>query len=469
MRSGVLCYIWREIRAVYVHIWLCCFVLFCVGLGCVGLCWFLVFFYVVYCMKSGSLIPRPYVLSTGLSLMLFHSSAGYFSHNVGLGGGLGGLGGLSGLSVGTGLGLTSPSMSPTKSIGSLADRDSLGLFGSREHLSEMSEMSGDLGGFGGFGDSGKRNRKSALPLYSPKSVVQQIYVSYLQNPKLPLVLALGPAGCGKTLFACVEAMSQLQSGAIQKIVITRPLVSVEDEEIGFLPGNMVSKMDPWTRPMMDIFREFYSMADLQNMIRNGVIEIVPLAFMRGRTFHRTFVIADEMQNSSPNQMMMLTTRLGLESKMVVLGDLQQSDRDRDGGRDGVDRDGVDRNGLDDFVVRYENFRKVGESAVGADSVNGAHGVDGNLGYTKSLIGLVRLSASDVFRSQIVSFVLDVYNSTLGFVGIGHSDGLSDGEPVGLELSSTKACSENDFEVLSPVSKIQQNYIPLRDCGRPYPN
>ena len=381
--------------------------------------------------------------------MLFHSSAGYFSHNVGLSGlsGLGGLGGMGGMgSGGAGLGLTSPSMSPTKSIGSLTDRDSLGLFGSREHLSEFS---GDLGGFGGFGDSGKRNRKSALPLYSPKSVVQQIYVSYLQNPKLPLVLALGPAGCGKTLFACVEAMSQLQSGAIQKIVITRPLVSVEDEEIGFLPGNMVSKMDPWTRPMMDIFREFYSMADLQNMIRNGVIEIVPLAFMRGRTFHRTFVIADEMQNSSPNQMMMLTTRLGLESKMVVLGDLQQSDRD--GGRE------VERNGLDDFVVRYENFRRVGENGDGAD---------GNLGYTKSLIGLVRLSASDVFRSQIVSFVLDVYNSTLGVVGIDHSDGGSDGEPVGLELSSTKTGSENDFEVLSPVSK---NYIPLRDCGRPYPN
>lgn len=403
-------------------------------------------------MKSGSLIPRPYVLSTGLSLMLFHSSAGYFSQNVGLGVGLG--------VGGTGLGLTSPSMSPTKSIGSLSDRDSLGLFGSREHLSEMS---GDLGGFGGFGDSGKRNRKSALPLYSPKSVVQQIYVSYLQNPKLPLVLALGPAGCGKTLFACVEAMSQLQSGAIQKIVITRPLVSVEDEEIGFLPGNMVSKMDPWTRPMMDIFREFYSMADLQNMIRNGVIEIVPLAFMRGRTFHRTFVIADEMQNSSPNQMMMLTTRLGLESKMVVLGDLQQSDRDRDGGQDGVDR-----NGLDDFVVRYENFRRVGENGDGADGVDGAHGVDGNLGYTKSLIGLVRLSASDVFRSQIVSFVLDVYNSSLVEEEVEEEEEEVE-EPIGLELSSTKTSSENDFEMLSPVSKIQQNYIPLRDCGRPYPN
>ena len=376
--------------------------------------------------------------------MLFHSSAGYFSHNVGLVG-LGGLGGLGVSGVGVGLGLTSPSMSPTKSIGSLADRDSLGLFGSRENLSEMS---------GNFGDSGKRNRKSALPLYSPKSVVQQIYVSYLQNPKLPLVLALGPAGCGKTLFACVEAMSQLQSGAIQKIVITRPLVSVEDEEIGFLPGNMVSKMDPWTRPMMDIFREFYSMADLQNMIRNGVIEIVPLAFMRGRTFHRTFVIADEMQNSSPNQMMMLTTRLGLESKMVVLGDLQQSDRVRDGGRDGG-RDGVERNGLDDFVVRYENFRRVGENG------DGAHGVDGNLGYTKSLIGLVRLSASDVFRSQIVSFVLDVYNSSLG-VETGVEEDEEDEESVG----STKTGSENDFEVLSPVIK---NYIPLRDCGRPYPN
>jgi len=238
--------------------------------------------------------------------------------------------------------------------------------------------SGSFGG-GSFGRSGKQNRKSLRPLYTPKSSSQQDYFDLLEDNRKSLVFALGPAGSGKTLFACMQAVHALRRGAIERIVITRPLVSVEEEQIGFLPGNMVSKMDPWTRPMIDLFREFYSMADVQNMIRNGVIEIAPLAFMRGRTFHRTFVIADEMQNSSPSQMMMLTTRLGMESKMVITGDVQQSDRDRSV-----------ENGLVDFLRRLEAM----------------HG--GRLREMMGPMGVVQLSSRDVFRSELVVRVLEVY-------------------------------------------------------------
>ena len=232
-------------------------------------------------------------------------------------------------------------------------------------------------GSGSFGRSGKQNRKSLRPLYTPKSSSQQDYLDLLEDDRKSLVFALGPAGSGKTLFACMQAVHALRRGAIERIVITRPLVSVEEEQIGFLPGNMVTKMDPWTRPMIDLFREFYSMADVQNMIRNGVIEIAPLAFMRGRTFHRTFVIADEMQNSSPSQMMMLTTRLGMESKMVITGDVQQSDRDRSV-----------ENGLVDFLRRLE-------------AMHGGREMMGPM-------GVVQLSNRDVFRSELVVRVLEVY-------------------------------------------------------------
>jgi phosphate starvation-inducible PhoH-like protein len=242
---------------------------------------------------------------------------------------------------------------------------------------------GSFGG-GSFGRSGKQNRKSLRPLYTPKSSSQQDYLDLLEDDRKSLVFALGPAGSGKTLFACMQAVHALRRGAIERIVITRPLVSVEEEQIGFLPGNMVTKMDPWTRPMIDLFREFYSMADVQNMIRNGVIEIAPLAFMRGRTFHRTFVIADEMQNSSPSQMMMLTTRLGMESKMVITGDMQQSDRDCSV-----------ENGLVDFLRRLEVMHGGRLRGRGPREMMGP-------------MGVVQLSSRDVFRSELVVRVLEVY-------------------------------------------------------------
>jgi phosphate starvation-inducible PhoH-like protein len=172
--------------------------------------------------------------------------------------------------------------------------------------------------------------KQMCPIYKPRGPNQKMYVHYLNDPGVSVLISTGPAGTGKTLFACATAVQELMDRNVDKIILTRPVVPVE-EDIGYLPGSLVSKMHPWTRPIFDILEEFYSLREIDSMIHSGIIEISPLAFMRGRTFKRSFVIADEMQNSSPNQMLMLATRLGEQSRMVITGDLKQSDRCEDNG------------------------------------------------------------------------------------------------------------------------------------------
>jgi len=220
-------------------------------------------------------------------------------------------------------------------------------------------------------------------LYFPKTANQVSYVNYLRDSRVPLVFGIGPAGSGKTLFACASAIEQYKKGLVHKIVLTRPMVSVEEEELGFLPGSVFHKMEPWTRPIFDIFYEYCSKKDVELMLKNGDIEISPLAYMRGRTFKRSFVIADEMQNSSPNQMMMLLTRLGENSKMVVTGDLKQSDLPDS------------KNGLHDFLFKWRTYPILSKNAY-------------DLGST---IQVVEFNHTDVCRSKIVSLVLDVYNQT----------------------------------------------------------
>lgn len=200
---------------------------------------------------------------------------------------------------------------------------------------------------------------------------QQKYYDSLISPNVSLIVAIGPAGSGKTLIACQSAIKALLSKTIQKIIITRPIVSV-DEELGFLPGTFEAKMDPWTRPVFDILRESFTSSEIQNMMDSGSIEISPLAYMRGRTFKKSFIIADEMQNSSPNQMKMILTRIGEGSKMVITGDLFQSDRDGE-------------NGLSDFMIRYN------DSPVSSREIS-----------------CIELDKCDVRRSSIVSTILDIY-------------------------------------------------------------
>jgi phosphate starvation-inducible PhoH-like protein len=159
---------------------------------------------------------------------------------------------------------------------------------------------------------------------------QKLYLSKLYAETTSIVLAIGPAGTGKTMLAVQYGIKLFQEGKVDKIVVTRPAVSV-DEDLGFLPGDLNEKMAPWTRPIFDVLGEYYQTKEIAKMLEEGVIEISPLAYMRGRTFKNAYIVADEMQNATVNQMKMLLTRLGEGSKMVVTGDLAQADRLSDNG------------------------------------------------------------------------------------------------------------------------------------------
>lgn len=184
-------------------------------------------------------------------------------------------------------------------------------------------------------------KRKRVQIY-PKNLSQESYLLKLNDPQKMIIFAIGPAGTGKTMLAVQWAIDQLKYGEADKIIITRPAVSV-DEEHGFLPGTLQEKMEPWTKPIMDVFAENYSAREVENFIKEGVIETSPLAYMRGRTFKNAVIIADEMQNATPSQMKMLLTRLGQGSRMVVTGDLQQADR-------------PSNNGLLEFLGLFNDFR-----------------------------------------------------------------------------------------------------------------
>jgi phosphate starvation-inducible PhoH-like protein len=173
----------------------------------------------------------------------------------------------------------------------------------------------------------QKKRRVAL---LPRNKNQETYLQKLQDDHKNIVFAIGPAGTGKTLLAVLNGIKLLQEGVIDKIIVTRPAVSV-DEDIGFLPGTLNEKMAPWTRPIFDVLGEYYQTKEIAAMLEDGTIEISPLAYMRGRTFKNAYIIADEMQNATQNQMKMLLTRLGENSTMVVTGDLAQADRLKDNG------------------------------------------------------------------------------------------------------------------------------------------
>jgi len=212
----------------------------------------------------------------------------------------------------------------------------------------------------------------------PKTINQIEYSDLLANDEISVVVGIGPAGCGKTLLACNEAIQQLINKRVQKIVITRPVISVDDEQIGFLPGSMSQKMDPWTRPIFDVFHEVFSKQQMLTLLDNNMVEIVPLAYMRGRTFKNTFIIADEMQNSSPNQMLMLLTRIGEQSKIAITGDLKQSDRSG-------------ANGLVDLINKIKK-------SVWMQTDN------------SSMIKYVEMDSSDIQRSEVLKQIIDLYEN-----------------------------------------------------------
>ena len=167
----------------------------------------------------------------------------------------------------------------------------------------------------------------------PKTPGQCKYALALRSPK-PIVIGTGPAGSGKTMLACQIALEHVAKYQRPKIVLTRPIVAA-DEDMGYLPGDMDQKMEPWTKPMFDIFEQSLSHNQMDRFI-----QIEPLGYMRGRTFNNTLIIADEMQNSTPNQMKMLLTRVGEGTKLIVTGDLEQSDLGSE-------------NGLEDLIYRMQ--------------------------------------------------------------------------------------------------------------------
>lgn len=213
-------------------------------------------------------------------------------------------------------------------------------------------------------------RKKTQVHLIPRNLAQETYLEMLKNPRKYIVFAVGPAGTGKTMLGVQMAIKQLQDKEISKIVITRPAVSV-DEDLGFLPGTLNQKMEPWVIPILDVFKEYYHPKEIQDMLDAGTLEIAPLGMMRGRTFKDTYIVADEMQNTTQSQMKMLLTRLGEGSRMIVTGDLNQADRMRD-------------NGLLDFINKTKEFDKL------------------------KLIDIAWFSRGDVERHPVVKEILSIY-------------------------------------------------------------
>ena len=205
----------------------------------------------------------------------------------------------------------------------------------------------------------------------PKNRSQEIFCNLLKQKSKKIVVATGPAGTGKTLFATEYGIRNFLLGTYEKLIFTRPSVSV-DEDLGYLPGTLEEKMAPWVRPIYDVLYNFISPKEVTYLMEEKIIEISPLGFMRGRTFKNCWIVADEMQNSTVSQMKMLLTRLGENSRLTITGDLDQFDR------------AGELNGLDDFLNKFKGKRS-------------------------SSISSFEFQRCDIQREEVVKEVLDIYS------------------------------------------------------------
>lgn len=163
-------------------------------------------------------------------------------------------------------------------------------------------------------------------IITPKSISQRLYIDYMRN--FDMVFAIGPAGTGKTYLAMAMAISSLLEKKVQRIILARPAVEA-GERLGFLPGDLAEKVNPYLRPLYDALYDMIDLERASTLIGKGLIEVAPLAFMRGRTLNDSFVILDEAQNTTSEQMKMFLTRLGFGSKAVITGDITQVDLPQD--------------------------------------------------------------------------------------------------------------------------------------------
>ena len=201
----------------------------------------------------------------------------------------------------------------------------------------------------------------------PRSKTQAVYMEALGRDDL--IFALGPAGTGKTYLAVAQAVQQLIGGSVDRLILSRPAVEA-GERLGFLPGDMKEKVDPYLRPLYDALYDMLPAEQVERRIASGEIEIAPIAFMRGRTLADAFIILDEAQNTTPQQMKMFLTRFGMRSRMVVCGDPLQVDLPNPG-----------MSGLADAVGRLEGVQK---------------------------IATVRFSSADVVRHPLVGRIVEAY-------------------------------------------------------------
>jgi phosphate starvation-inducible PhoH-like protein len=204
---------------------------------------------------------------------------------------------------------------------------------------------------------------------APKSVNQKRYVDAIRRSTV--TFGVGPAGTGKTFLAIAMATAALSRREVNRIILTRPAVEA-GERLGFLPGDLMAKVDPYLRPLFDAMHDMMDAERVASHLEKGVIEVAPLAFMRGRTLNDSFVILDEAQNTTPEQMKMFLTRLGFGSKMVVTGDITQVDLPRD--------------------------QKSGLIVVG-DILEGIEGVE-----------FVRFGGDDVVRHKLVQRIVEAYDA-----------------------------------------------------------
>ncbi len=202
----------------------------------------------------------------------------------------------------------------------------------------------------------------------PKTKNQEIFLKLMRSKDV--VFAVGPAGTGKTYLAVAYAVSLFVEGKINRLILSRPAVEA-GERLGFLPGDMKEKIDPYLRPLYDALYEMMPGEEIDRKMLNNLIEIAPLAFMRGRTLNKSFIILDEAQNTLSTQMKMFLTRLGQNSKMVITGDLSQKDLPDNA-----------KSGMQDAMEKLE---KVND------------------------IGFVHLNSSDVCRHSLVEKIINAYN------------------------------------------------------------